>query len=93
MKSQILKAKNAKGGNMKAYTIVDYSNGAPKPSQVRNLGYWVTLATLLGMTDFSDAEIDSLADLQLNEHLTLDAGECGDAIPTDCDCIVITRVN
>lgn len=26
MKSQILKAKNAKGGNMKAYTIADYSN-------------------------------------------------------------------
>ena len=30
MKSQILKAKNAKGGNMKAYTIVDYSNGEPE---------------------------------------------------------------
>ena len=45
MKSQILKAKNAKGGNMKAYTIVDYSNGDPKPSQVRNLGYWASLTT------------------------------------------------
>ena len=74
MKSQILNAKNAKGGNMKAYTIADYSNGKPKPSQVRNLGYWVTLATLLGMTDFSDAEIDSLADLQVGDRLTLDAG-------------------
>ena len=29
MKSQILKAKNAKGGSMKAYTIADYSNGKP----------------------------------------------------------------
>lgn len=93
MKSQILKAKNAKGGNMKAYTIADYSNGVPKPSQARNADYWVTLATLLGMTDFSDAEIDSLADLQVGERLTLDAGESGDEIPTDCDCIVITRVN
>ena len=93
MKSQILKAKNAKGGSMKAYTIADYSNGEPKPSQVRNLGYWVTLATLLGMTDFSDAEIDSLADLQVGDRLTLDAGESGDEIPTDCDCIVITRVH
>lgn len=93
MKSQILKAKNAKGGNMKAYTIVDYSKGKPKPAKVRNADFWVTLSTLLGMTDFSDAEIDSLADLQVNERLTLDAGECGDEIPTDCDCIVITRVN
>lgn len=32
MKSQILKAKNAKGGSMKAYTIADYSNGEPKRS-------------------------------------------------------------
>ena len=91
MKSQILKAKNAKGGSMKAYTIADYSNGEPKSA--RNAANWVTLATLLGMTDFSDAEVDSLADLQLGEHLTLDAGESGDEIPTDCDCIVITRVN
>ena len=30
MKSQILNTKNAKGGNMKAYTIADYSNGKPK---------------------------------------------------------------
>ena len=30
MKSKILKAKNAKGGSMKAYTIADYSNGKPK---------------------------------------------------------------
>lgn len=91
MKSQILKAKNAKGGSMKAYTIADYSNG--KPKNARNAANWVTLATLLGMPDFSDAEIDSLADLQLDEHLTLVAGECCDAIPTDCDCIVVTRVN
>jgi hypothetical protein len=26
MKSQILKAKNAKGGSMKSYTIADYNN-------------------------------------------------------------------
>ena len=89
MKSQILNTKNAKGGSMKAYTIVQHIKGKPKSGRAD----WVTLATLLGMTDFSDAEIDSLADLQLDEHLTLDAGECGDAIPTDCDCIVITRVN
>ena len=67
MKSQILNTKNAKGGNMKAYTIADYSNG--KPKSARNAANWVTLATLLGMTDFSDAEVDSLADLQLGAWL------------------------
>ena len=40
MKSQILNTKNAKGGNMKAYTIADYSNG--KPKSARNAANWVT---------------------------------------------------
>ena len=34
MKSQILNTKNAKGGNMKAYTIADYSNGKPKSARI-----------------------------------------------------------
>lgn len=88
-KEQILKTKNAKGGNMKAYTLGEYAGG----KLVRGSDFWVTLSDLLGLTDFSDAEVDSLADLEVGETLTLDAGENGDVIPEEGAYMLVTRVH
>lgn len=86
VKEQILNTKNALGNPMKAYTIVSYANGKPEEGSVN----WVTLQTLLGMTDFSDVEIDALVDLQVGgEPLLLDFN------PEDASVhyTQITRVN
>jgi hypothetical protein len=60
-KEQIQNTLNPLGNKMKGYTIVAYVNGKPE----RGSSNWVTLQALLGMTDFSDAEVDALADLQV----------------------------
>ena len=54
-KEQIMKTKNVRGGNMKGYTIVEYCEG----KAVRGSDNWVTLSVLLGMTDFSEGEVDA----------------------------------
>lgn len=86
IKEQILNTKNALGNPLKAYTIVAYINGKPEKGSAN----WVTLQTLIGMTDFNDAEADALADLQVGgEPLLLDFNP----EDTTVSYTMITRVN
>ncbi len=61
-KEQIQSTLNSLGNKMKGYTLVEYVRGKP----VRGGSTWVTLQVLLGMTDFSEAEVDAIADLQVS---------------------------
>lgn len=88
-KEQIMKTKNVRGGNMKGYTIVEYCEG----KAVRGSDNWVTLSVLLGMTDFSEGEVDAIADLEVGEPpIMLDAGNDVDVIPEHGNYIQVTRV-
>lgn len=78
MKSKILNTKNAKGGNMKAYTIADYSNGKPKSAQCLtstagrcNMQSDQTSASVSAAIKSMEAALDDI-------KRRLDAGECLD---------------